>query len=226
MGFWPSGLPALWQNKYCCTRRFFLPWKLTTDRHETSHGLFATAELLVQPGHRHLTFWQFQSENVTMLFIILSNWSLVLTANTMKVSRQCHEAATKANRVLGMVHRQFKDLDKKSFLIIYKGFIRPHLEYAIQAWCPYLKGDIEHLEKVQRRATKLISGYSKLSYEHRLRKLNLTTLHTRRQRGDLIEAYKVITGKENIKSENFFHYIPTATIQGDTASSLLPQEAD
>jgi len=54
----------------------------------------------------------------------------------MKVSRECHEAASKANRVLGTVHRQFKELDKKSFLIIYKGFIRSHLEYAIQAWCP------------------------------------------------------------------------------------------
>ena len=86
-----------------------------------------------------------------------------------------------------MVHRQFKDLDKKSFLIIYIGFIRPHLEYAIQAWCPYLKGDIEHLEKVQRRATKLTRGYSKLSYERRLGKLNLTTLRTRKQRGDLVK---------------------------------------
>ena len=46
-----------------------------------------------------------------------------------------------------MVHRQFRDMDRKSFLIIYKGFIRPHLEYAIQTWSPYQKGDIEHLEK-------------------------------------------------------------------------------
>jgi len=113
-----------------------------------------------------------------------------------------------------MVHRQFKDLN-----FSYQGFIRPHVEYAIQAWCPYLKGDIEHLEKVQRRATKLIRGYSKL-YKQRLGKLNLATLRTRRLRGDLIETYK-ITGKKT-----FYIYIPTATIQGDTALSLLPQEAD
>lgn len=158
-------------------------------------------------GHQYKTNYTIQQDNTdcSILEITEEKDLGVLTANTMKVSRQCHEAASKANRVLGMVHRQFKDLDKKSFLIIYKGFIRPHLEYAIQAWCPYLKGDIEHLEKVQRRATKLISGYSKLSYEQRLGKLNLTTLHTRRQRGDLIEAYKIISGKENIKSENFFH---------------------
>jgi len=60
------------------------------------------------------------------------------------------EAASKAWRVLGMVRRQFKELDAQSFLIIYKGFVRPHLEYATQAWSPYLRRDIDCLEKVQR----------------------------------------------------------------------------
>jgi len=86
-------------------------------------------------------------------------------------------------------------------------------------------GDIEHLEKVQRRATKLIRGYLKLSYEQSPRKLGLTTLRTRRLCGDLIETYKIITGKEN-KVRKLCIYIPTAAIQRDTASSLLPQEAD
>jgi len=57
----------------------------------------------------------------------------------------------KTNRIMGVIHRQFRDIDKKSFLILYKSFIRPHLEFAIQACSPYLKGDIEHLEKVQCR---------------------------------------------------------------------------
>jgi len=70
----------------------------------------------------------------------------------------------KANKVLGIVNRQFHNLDKASFLIFYKGFIRPHLEYAIQAWSPYLKKDIEYLEKVQRRATKLVKGIGSMPY--------------------------------------------------------------
>ena len=61
----------------------------------------------------------------------------VLTSCDLSTSYQCTEAASKASRVLGMVRTQFKVLDKESFLIIYKGFIRPHLEYAIQAWSPY-----------------------------------------------------------------------------------------
>ena len=62
----------------------------------------------------------------------------VLTSSDLAVPHQCMEAASRANRVLGMVRRQFKALDKESFLIIYKGFVRPHLEYAIQVWSPYL----------------------------------------------------------------------------------------
>jgi len=85
-------------------------------------------------------------------------------------------AANKANRVLGMVNRQFHNLDKASFLILYKGFIRPHLEYAIQAWSAYLKKDIEYLEKVQRRATKLVKGIRSLPYDKRRDVLKLTTL--------------------------------------------------
>ena len=126
----------------------------------------------------------------------------VVISNDLKVSRQCSHAAGKASKVLGMIRRQFKNLDKPSFLILYKGFIRPHLEYAIQAWSPYLKKDIEHLEKVQRKATKLVKGFSSLSYEERLKVLKLTSLEKRRLRGDLIETYKLVTGKEKIDFTN------------------------
>ena len=122
----------------------------------------------------------------------------VVISNDLKVSRQCTYAAGKASRVLGMVRRQFKNLDKTSFLILYKSFIRPHLEYAIQSWSPHLKKDIEHLEKVQRKATKLVKGFRSLPHEERLAALHLISLEKRRLRGDLIEAYKLVTGKEHI----------------------------
>ena len=60
------------------------------------------------------------------------------------------------------------------------------------------------LERVQRRATRMITGYSKLNYEERLASLGLTTLETRRLRGDLIEAFKISKGYDNIGSEIFF----------------------
>ena len=114
------------------------------------------------------------------------------------------EAASKARRVLGMVRRQFKELDMQSFQIIYKSFVRPHLEYAIQAWSPYLRKDIDCLERVQRSATKMVKGFCKLPYELRLKRLKLTSLEKRRQRGDLIETYKILTDKEGVDPHCFF----------------------
>ena len=63
----------------------------------------------------------------------------VVIANDLKVSRRCMYAAGKGTKVLGMVRKQFKNLDKTRFLILYKGFIKPHLEDAIQTWSPYPK---------------------------------------------------------------------------------------
>src|SRR6218665_2320780 len=60
----------------------------------------------------------------------------------------------------------------------------------------------------QMRATKMIQGYKYLSYEERLIRCGLTTLEKRRSRGDLIEAYKIITGKESIQWERFFELAP------------------
>src|SRR6218665_1124214 len=73
---------------------------------------------------------------------------------------------------------------------------------------PYLKQDMEKLEKVQRRATKMIQGYKDLSYEERLIRCGLTTLGKRRSRGDSIKAYKIITGKESIQWEKFVELAP------------------
>ena len=68
--------------------------------------------------------------------------------------------------------------------------IRPHLEYGNVIWHPYLRKDIEMTERVQHRATRMVPGLSKLSYEDRLRKMDLPTLEYRRSRGDAIEVYK------------------------------------
>ncbi|CAF1041473.1 unnamed protein product [Brachionus calyciflorus] len=82
--------------------------------------------------------------------------------------------------------------------MMYTSLVRPHLEYAIVAWSPYLKKDIKILEDVQRRATKCINGFNEFSYEGRLRLLNLTNLSTRRIRGDLIQMFKVVKNIDQI----------------------------
>ena len=76
------------------------------------------------------------------------------------------------------------------FLKLYTAFVRPHLEYAVAVWSPHLMRHVDLIEKVQMRATKLVDGFSKLTYQERLEKLKLPTLSYRRLRGDLIEIYK------------------------------------
>jgi len=70
--------------------------------------------------------------------------------------------------------------------------------------CNYLAKDIDVLEKVQRRATKLLHGLSHLSYEDRLERPDLYSLFCRHQRGELIEVFKILNNYYDIEPSTFF----------------------
>lgn len=131
----------------------------------------------------------------------------VIVQNDLKISAQCSKAVKTANRVLGMISRSFVSRSKEILIPLYKTLVRPHLEYCIQAWRPHLQKDIIQLEKVQRRVTKMVEGMKFLSYENRLSCLNLTTLETRRLRGDLIEVLKILKGFDDVNHDSFFTVI-------------------
>ena len=107
-------------------------------------------------------------------------------------------------RVLSMIRRSFVNISKETFIFLYTTYVRPHLEYCAPIWSPYLVRDILVLEKVQRRATKLVKGYEKFSYEQRLKSLGIYTLFCRHQCGDLIEVFKILNGYYNINPVQFF----------------------
>jgi hypothetical protein len=96
----------------------------------------------------------------------------------------------KASQIVGIIRRSFKYLDFKTFCLLFKSLVRPILEYASSVWNPYKTKDIEAIENVQRRATKMLPDMKDLTYEERLKKLKLPSLRYRRLRGDMIETFK------------------------------------
>ena len=110
-------------------------------------------------------------------------------------STHISEKSKKANQIMGIIRRSFRYLNKEIFTKLFKSMVRPHLEYAASTWNPYHKQDIKKLESVQRRATKQVPELKDLSYKDRLTSLKMPTLAYRRMRGDLIETYKIVTGK-------------------------------
>ena len=84
----------------------------------------------------------------------------IWVSNDLKWKTQCQKAAAQAMSVLCMRRRTFPFVDVDGFKLLYSVYIRPHLEFCVQAWSPYFKKDIDCMEKVQHRAKKMfmVSG--------------------------------------------------------------------
>ena len=81
------------------------------------------------------------------------------------------------------------------FRPLYIAIVRSQLEYAAPVWSPHRQQEIDKLESVQIRATKMLPGFKTKTYAERLIALNLPTLKFRRLRGDMIMVYKIVSGK-------------------------------
>ena len=139
----------------------------------------------------------------------------VVISKTLKPSLQCARAAKKANQILGMMSRAVTYRDKYTFSRLYKVYVRPHLQYCSSAWSPYTVTDKELLEKVQYRAVKMITNISG-TYEQKLKQLGLTTLEENRQRGDMVEMYKMMTGKTKVDYTQWFNLSTVRQGAGNT----------
>ncbi len=113
--------------------------------------------------------------------------------------------------MLFYLKRSFAALTPSIFLPLYKAFIRPNLEYAIQASSPILFRDCQALESVQKLAVKFIKGFRHVPYETALQRLQLFCLIRRRIRGDLICMYKIMHGLLDFPCDAVFA-APTRTL--------------
>ena len=131
----------------------------------------------------------------------------VMFSTNLKWKNQVITATNKANQMLGRIKKSFALFDCKLLRSLYLTFIRPFLEFAVPVWSPHLKGDCDTIERIQHRATKLVSSIRNLSYEKRLEALDLTTLAERRQRGDLIQMFKIMHNMDKLDRCNRFKIV-------------------
>ena len=117
--------------------------------------------------------------------------------NNLNFKEHINNTINKANRVLAIVRKTYDFMDIPTFRYIFKGLIRPVLEYAAPVWSPHHVNLKEMIENVQRRATKMVPGLSHLEYPERLRKIGMPTLAYRRVRGDMIQVFKLVATSKN-----------------------------
>ena len=141
----------------------------------------------------------------------------------LKFRRQAAYAVSKANQILGAIRRAFVHMDAKTLPLLYKSLVRPHLEYANIIWGPFNKADQVLVERVQRRATRLIPSLRDLSYENRMRKLKLPSLMYRRKRGDILYMYKLVHGHLGIAKEDLFQDPPLIATRGHRFKVAKPR---
>ena len=118
----------------------------------------------------------------------------VIISHSLKSASHVDKQVATANKMLGYIRRTVTNHSKQVILPLYTALVRPHLEYCVQAWSPYLCKDILKLEKVQKRAVRMMKGLRAKTYEGKLNELHLFSLKKRRLRGDLIEMFKLVKG--------------------------------
>ena len=124
--------------------------------------------------------------------------------NDLSTTTHVHKARSRALGEIARIKRNLSFIDKKAFCALYNQRVRPHLDYGMTACPPDSAAEAKLLERVQAKATALVFGMKGLNSEERRKKLGLMSLEERRERGDLIEVFKILKGLTRIDPAEFW----------------------
>ena len=133
-------------------------------------------------------------------------------SSDLSPSQHIGEIIAKAYRRANCILKYFASRDNDLYVRAFVVYVRPILEYNSVVWPPWLKQDIDQIEKVQRRFTKRLVGMKDLSYDERMHRLGLPSLELRRLHLDLIFCYKVDFGLAGVNIDGFFEFTHAANI--------------
>eukprot|EP00061_Rhincodon_typus_P017303 g45941.t1 len=109
----------------------------------------------------------------------------------------------------GMEYKSWQNI-----LQLNKTLSRLHLEYCVQFWSPHYQKDVEALETVQRKFTRILPSLKGIGYENRLKRLGLFSLERQHLRGGLIEVYKILKGIDRVDSQRLFPRVEVSITRG------------
>lgn len=118
----------------------------------------------------------------------------ILVSDDLKWEPHIANIAKKANTLIYLIQRAFCNTSVEMVSKLFKTYVRPKIEYACSVWSPYFVKDVEILERVQRRMTKISDETRHLSYPERLELFQISSLKERRERGDMIQVFKTLSG--------------------------------